>query len=246
MTRFSATGAALVAATVGLLVTTSCGGGGNPGLSPIDILPPNLDGVWATDCIGGHYGQDFGAIISRTFTEPAFTAHSQIFATRWCDAGSQLSTATLTGTYVTRERVMGNLQNAVELDLTVAELTLTLHDDADVAAANSATGTNDWVLDQPLSVLSTFGDSCADNTGCRHAVCGSGSCVTDTTTNLTSGWRAILSAYVVPEIVAGAVAYDIVKVTTVTLQIGDLEAGFATQPAARPIGLADPVLFPQD
>lgn len=234
------------ALAIGLLVTASCGGGGNPDLSPIDLLPPKLDGIWTTDCIGGHYGQDFGAIVSRSFTEPGFTAHTQIFGSRWCNAGSELSTATLTGTYVTGEQVMGNLQDAIEIDLTVANLTLTLHNETDVSATNRSTATSDWAKDVPVAMLSTLGDSCTDDSGCRHAVCDGSFCVADTTTNLTSGWRAVLSAYVLPEITAGTIAYDIVKITTATLQVGELEVGFVIQPVARPIGLADPVLFPQE
>ncbi len=216
------------------------------GFVPIDPIGSDYDGIWLTECRRDWAGRNQGATFVRVYDAERFISHIRLYSTAGCVANSELATVTVTGTFEVGAEIMGNVDDARGLDLTVETMELALHTyDALFEAMDLGTG-DLWALGKPVDIRSHLGDVCELDDDCPHAICDLDTWVcTRRTSAGTNAWRDLLALYDLPELRAGDLLYDIITLDRVTdeetgltraeMLSGDLDLRWATFPYQRPI-----------
>jgi len=229
------------------VVMTSCG---NSADTPVTELPVDHQGMWITDCLGGFAGKNAGAVLSRVLEGGQLVAEARVYGTRWCDPGTDVFAATLLGTYEVGGRVIGNLDDAHQLDITVTDAHLLLLSqselesiEASLTPPGAAAPLLQLALDQPATMRSRVGESCVSAADCVFSECdtAAGRCVpcADAAACYADVFADLLRTHELPEVAAGDALYDIVWRSGDAFRVGDVPGNWTYDVADRPIALDD-------
>lgn len=219
------------------------------GFEPTGQVGKNYDGIWITRCVRDYAGPGRGAELLRVYDGDEFIAQTRVFDSAGCTDGTALNTTTITGTFEVGKEIMGNVDDAKELDLTIATVELALHPYDAIFAATALETRDPWTPGKPVDVRSYLGDTCESDDDCGHAACDpdTHACVGQAAAG-TSGWRGLIAAYGIPELRAGDILYDLIVLdqrpdeqTSLLRDVllnGDFAHPIATAEWQRPIGSA--------